>query len=46
MFAVTERDHTYNTKRELGGRRVLTEVQADTRAECGGVSRQGRAHET
>ncbi|KAL7380185.1 hypothetical protein ABVT39_013306 [Epinephelus coioides] len=40
VFSVTERDHTYNKNRELGGHKVLTEVQADTSAECGGVSRQ------
>lgn len=39
MFDVTERDQTYTTaKRELGGHKVLTELQADSRAACGGVS--------
>ncbi|XP_034714090.1 guanine nucleotide-binding protein G(I)/G(S)/G(O) subunit gamma-2 isoform X1 [Etheostoma cragini] len=46
MCLASRRDHTYIKKeKELGEYKVQTELQADTRAECGGVSRQARAHE-
>ncbi len=32
----------FSVCRESGGRKLLTELQADSRAECGGVSRQGK----
>lgn len=31
--------------REQGGHKLLTELQADTEAECGGVSRQGKSRQ-